>query len=287
MDARRPSLFCDIALAERIEGEEAELVGWASAAAHKRVSNLNVAARSGFVLPIAGGVACFAEPGSPYNKVAGLGFHGVPTAEDLAWVERAFAEVESPVQVELASLADPAIGSLLSDRGYRLEAFEDVLGRRLTDVTPSALPEGVEVRTSGVAEFDLWLAAVLEAVEQPDTEGVPWNEEFPREVIENAERDFSDAPGAKRYVALIDGAVVGGASIRITNGIAQMAGAATVPAYRRRGVQTALLATRLAEAAAAGCDIAVITTQPGSRSHQNAQRSGFDLLYTRAILVKP
>ena len=31
---------------------------------------------------------------------------------------------------------------------------------------------------------------------------------------------------------------------------------------------------------------AVITTQPGSRSQQNAQRQGFDLLYTRAVLVK-
>jgi hypothetical protein len=31
---------------------------------------------------------------------------------------------------------------------------------------------------------------------------------------------------------------------------------------------------------------AVIVTQPGSKSQQNAQRRGFDLLYTRAILVK-
>ena len=34
------------------------------------------------------------------------------------------------------------------------------------------------------------------------------------------------------------------------------------------------------------CDVAVITTQPGSKSQQNAQRQGFDLLYTRAVLVK-
>ena len=59
-----------------------------------------------------------------------------------------------------------------------------------------------------------------------------------------------------------------------------------MPAHRRRGVQTALLSARLADAAAAGCDIAVITTQPGSKSQQNAQRRGFDLLYTRAILVR-
>jgi hypothetical protein len=31
---------------------------------------------------------------------------------------------------------------------------------------------------------------------------------------------------------------------------------------------------------------AVIVTQPGSESQQNAQRQGFDLLYTRAALVK-
>ena len=63
-------------------------------------------------------------------------------------------------------------------------------------------------------------------------------------------------------------------------------GAATAPAHRRRGVQTALLSARLADAAAAGCDIAVVTTQPGSKSQQNVQRRGFDLLYTRAVLVR-
>ena len=55
---------------------------------------------------------------------------------------------------------------------------------------------------------------------------------------------------------------------------------------RRRGVQTSLLSARLADAGAAGCDIAVVTTQPGSKSQQNVQRQGFDLLYTRAILGK-
>ena len=30
-----------------------------------------------------------------------------------------------------------------------------------------------------------------------------------------------------------------------------------------------------ADAAAAGCDVAVVTTQPGSRSCQNVQRQGF------------
>jgi ribosomal protein S18 acetylase RimI-like enzyme len=80
--------------------------------------------------------------------------------------------------------------------------------------------------------------------------------------------------------------MAGGASFHLAEGVAQLTGAATAPAHRRRGIQTALLSARLAEAAAAGCDIAVVTTQPGSKSQQNVQRQGFDLLYTRAILVK-
>jgi hypothetical protein len=56
------------------------------------------------VIPIAGGVASFAEQGSPFNKVAGLGFGGVPSAAALDQIERAFAACGAAVQVELAHL---------------------------------------------------------------------------------------------------------------------------------------------------------------------------------------
>jgi GNAT superfamily N-acetyltransferase len=197
----------------------------------------------------------------------------------------AFAAFGSPVQVELAHLADPAIGAALAGRGYRLESFENVLGRALTGGSERVMPPGVEVRPSGEEEFETWLDVVAEGSVNPDTQGVPWHEEFSREAIIGAERD-SAAAGDVRYAALRDGVIVGGATMRIAEGVAQLTGAATVPAHRRRGVQTALLSARLADAAAAGCDVAVITTQPGSKSQQNAQRQGFDLLYTRAVLVK-
>jgi GNAT superfamily N-acetyltransferase len=72
----------------------------------------------------------------------------------------------------------------------------------------------------------------------------------------------------------------------MTDGVAQLNGAATAPEHRRRGIQTALLAVRLADAASAGCEIAVVTASPGSKSQQNVQRRGFHLLYTRAVLVR-
>jgi hypothetical protein len=281
VSASRLPLFADTALAERIERAEAQLMTGASVAARRRGADT-----AGFVIPIAGGVASFAETGSPFNKVAGLGFGGVPSAAALSELERAFAARGAPVQIELAHLADPAIGALLTGRGYRLVSFENVLGRALKGEPERVTPPGLEVRPSGDDELEAWLDVVVDAGLHPDVQGVPSHEEFSREVIARAERDLVTAADVRRYAALRGGVIAGGASFRLAQGVAQFTGAATAPAHRRRGIQTALLSARLADAAAAGADIAAVTTQPGSKSQQNVQRRGFDLLYTRAVLVK-
>jgi GNAT superfamily N-acetyltransferase len=279
MISTRESLFCDLALAARIEQAEVGLITAGTMAAVERGS-------AGFALPVAGGVASFAEAGSPLNKVAGLGFGGVPDEEQLAAIERAFAACGSPVQVELAHLAAPQIGEALTARGYRLAGFENVLGRAVRDGEQRLAPPGVTVRRSDDDEFDAWLDLAVEAFATPDDQGVASHEEFPHDVLARAVRDLTAAAGVARYCAVRDGALAGVASLRLTEGIAQFTGAATAPAHRRHGVQSALLAARLADAAAAGCDIAVVTTQPGSKSQHNVQRRGFDLLYTRAILIR-
>jgi GNAT superfamily N-acetyltransferase len=278
--AGRTPLFCDAALAARIERAEAQLIAGCSEAARRR-SGL-----AGFVTPLAGGVACFAGDGSPFNKVAGLGFAGAPGADALGQIEQAFADLGAPTQIELAHLADPEIAAGLTARGYQLENFENVLGRALSGDTGWVTPAGIEVRLSTAAESEAWLEVVAEASLHPDEQGVPWHEEFSRELLVEAERDSAEA-GNVRYTALRDGVLAGGATMRLAEGVAQLTGAATAPAHRRHGIQTALLAARLADATEAGCDVAVIVTQPGSKSQQNAQRQGFDLLYTRAVLVRP
>ncbi|WP_318306848.1 GNAT family N-acetyltransferase [Amycolatopsis solani] len=269
MDGER--LFCDVALAERIERAEVRLVVESSDASRARRGD-----PLGFTRPLAGGVASFAEADSPFNKVAGLGFAGLPDALDE--VEAAFAELGAPVQIELSQLGDTAVGAFLTGRGYRLENYENVLGRRLGG---TGFPEGV--RRIGDDELETWLAVVADASAVADTEGVLSHEDFPRETIVNALRDM---PGMLRFAAERDGEFAGGAGLRVAGGIAQLGAAATLPAHRRRGVQTALVHARLAAAAELGCDLAVVTTQPGSRSQRNVQRLGFDLLYARAVLVK-
>jgi hypothetical protein len=195
-------------MAWRIERAEAQLIAKASEAARRRRAD-----DAGFVTPIAGGVASFAGAGSPYNKVAGLGFGGVPGPAALDEIERAYAALHAPVQVELAHLADPVIGALLTGRGYRLVLFDNVLG------------------------------LVLHGFAHPDTQGVPVHDELAREVIAGAGRDFA-AAGGIRYIALRDEVIAGGARLRMAEGVAQLAGATTAPAHRRQGVQARAAVSR-------------------------------------------
>lgn len=277
-------LFASDSLAARIERAECSLLTSCSAALTRRRPEADVQVRR-----LAGGVAALGLPGSPLNKLAGLGFHGPLAAEDeaiLAEVEGLFAARGVPLQAEVASLADPSVVELLTRRGYLLRNFENVLGRPLplADLAPP-IP-GIEVVLDEERDFDRWLDIVVTGFANPDVQGVASHESFPRDVLEQAIRDMTAGEGFLRHLARHDGAAAGAASMRLADGVAQMCGAATLPAHRRRGVQTALLETRLACASEAGCDVAVVVTQPGSRSCENVQRQGFELLYTRAVLVR-
>lgn len=274
--------FASTGLAARIEREEVALLAGAIEAVLRQGG-----ASDAMIRPIAGGAALFAVGGSPLNKVAGLGFGGPLVEADLDGIEREYAARGAAVHVELSTLADPSIGALLTSRGYRLVGFENVLGLDLTADVPSP---GATIRSADVSvelsgDFETWLDTVVTGFASPDLAGVPAHESFPREILETVMRDMAGAAGLVRFIAKLGDEVAGGASMRIGNGVAQMCGAATLPSLRRRGVQAALLAHRLAEASAAGCDVAVVTTQPGSISQKNVQRKGFELLYSRAVLV--
>ena len=274
-------LFASTSLAARIEGAESGLLRGSAEAAARRRPEGDV-----FLMPLAGGVATFTSPDSPLNKVAGLGFAGPLSAGDLEAVEQAFDERGAPVRVEVASLGDPSIVRLLTARGYALEGFENVLGLTLPGESTAPQGPGIDIAPSPIEELSAWLDVVVTGFASPDTQGVPSNESFPRELLEGVMADMTSAPGFSRYLARRDGEVAGGAGLRMGDGVAQLCGAATLPSHRRRGVQSALLHARLRIAKDAGCDVAVVTTEPGSKSQENVQRQGFELLYARAILVR-
>jgi hypothetical protein len=277
-------MFVSVELASRIERAESRL----SAAFAKAVNPRDPQSQSdSFVEEIAGGVAVYTGSVSPVNKMIGVGFAGLPGDDQLRAIEEKFARRGAALQIELSTLADPAFAASLSGRGYVLQGFENVLGRRITpeDAKPPANPV-IEIALMK-GDADRWVEVAVTGFLNPDVQGVQPEALPPREVMERAFKDSARVSGFLSYTARIGGELVGVAAMRLQDGIAQFCGATTLPAYRRRGVQNALLRRRLADAFHADCDLAIITTAPGSKSQQNADKNGFVLLYSRALLIKP
>lgn len=239
------------------------------------------------VSPIAGGHAVFAGPGGPANKAIGVGFGASIDEAVLDAIEDEWRDRGEPMRFELATLADPSLAPLLTARGYRLTGFENVSGRPIGDADAvPALPAGVTIDEVPADDAEEWMRVTLDGFATPDG-SAPNEEHYPRELLEAVMADFVATPGFTRYLLSVGGVPAGEATMRMDDGLAQLCGATTLPAFRRRGIQSTLVAWRLAAARAAGCDLAVVTTQPGSKSQANANRQGFALLYTRAILIKP
>lgn len=235
---------------------------------------------------VGGGVAIYAGVDSPYTKLAGLGFEPLDI-EALAAIERAFDLRGSKLQIEFSSLGDGPICCALTGRGYQLTGFENVMGRTVERGAPLSRC-GIDVTLAEAGETEVWIDALVTGFEHPDVvDGPSLHESFSRETIDRALRGIREVSGLRRYLARLDGVVAGGGSMFIAGRVALLCGAATLPACRRRGVQTALLRRRLEDAAAAECNMAVLTiAQPGSKSQENARRQGFELLYTRAVLAR-
>lgn len=282
-------IFATASLAGRIESAECRLSIAAAETARRRRGDVLIA-------PLAGGAAIFTGPGEPFNKAIGLGFGDPLDVDALSAVELAFDERATPLQVEIATLADTGLADLLARRGYHLTNFESVLGLALSaDVVraaeqcvSAATADGLGVRRADAEQAREWADVVVTGFAHPDSfDGPASHESFPRGLLERVFGDQWEIESFRQYVALREGELAGGASMRIDSGVAQLCGASTLPAHRRRGVQSTLLRARLVDAAREGCDLAVVTTQPGSKSQENVQRAGFELLYVRAIMIRP
>lgn len=274
-------MFADAALAARIDRAEARMC--AEIADFVRVREPESAP---LVTPISGGLAVYVGPSSPINKVIGLGLDAELDVAALEGIEREWGNRGEPVRIEMSVLTDPSIGSALTGRDYRLHGFENVMGLRLDEDAPAPASSGVTVAIATDAEFDTWIDIAVDAFTNLDGTGSVPPDDLPREHLRKVLEEMMGVPGFIRYLARLDGDAVGEAAMRIDGDLAQIAGAGTLPRARGRGVQKALLQRRLADAHAAGCTLAVVTTAPGTRSQENVMRRGFELLYTRAILVK-
>ena len=262
----------DLALARRIELAEAHAAANCANAVDVLPSGV-----SGAVERIAGGFAIYCGAGSPVTQAVGLGLDGAVSEGEFDRLEEFYRTRNEAVRVETCPLADASLIRCFGERGYRVTEFSNVMALPLDGVSLSAAgsaspPDGVTIERIGKEHTDLWTLTV----------SLGFSENFPvtQEVLD-VMKMFAHGSNVECYLARVDGAVAGGATLALREGVAGLFGASTLPAFRNRGVQTALLKERLARAAAENCDLAVCIAAPGSASQRNVVRLGFSVLYTR------
>ncbi|MES3032486.1 MAG: GNAT family N-acetyltransferase [Gemmatimonadota bacterium] len=216
--------------------------------------------------------AMFDGIGSPITQTFGLGLDSAPDDATLTALEAFFESRGADVSHETTPLADAGLPAALQARGYRVIEYSSVLHAPMESLVVHAAPGDITVRPIGVGEVERW----------SDTSAAGWGE-TPElaEFIRGYGRIGAQAVGSTAFIAEQDGVAMGTGALGMHDGVALLAGASTPPAFRRRGVQAALLAARIAYARAAGCDLVMMAAAPGSTSQCNAERRGLRVAYTR------
>ncbi len=220
-------------------------------------------------LPVEGGRAVFTGVGFFTNRAMAMGIHGPVSPEEVDHVVAFYTERGVPSEIEIASTVDRSLIRLLNERGYRLIRFRNIYAQTLParDTDHTEVAELHQVDDSNAAAWSTTLLDGFEYTTEADRDRVAiWN------------RMIHSLPQVTSLIAVIDGKPVGAGSVMLLGATAVLGGAATLPAFRRRGIQQMLIEARLAIAARAGCTLAIVTADPGGTSGRNAERTGFQLV---------
>ena len=268
-------LFADLALARRLETTDA-LAGVEFARTWARLNSFT----DDVFIPVAGGRASFGGVESPLTQAFGLGLNGPVTEADIARMEEFYRAFGAPVNIETCPLADSSLLKLLNERGYRPIEYSNVLVRELTGGDSQTCPDAtseLRVRRPALEEAESYSLLVAKSFFE--------NAEVSPALLDIFSSCFQ-AAGAFFFMAEVDGIPAGGGMMSIHQSVASFGGAGTVPEFRNRGVQKALLLARLSKAAESDCDLAMVATNPGSGSQRNVERLGFRVVYTRTKFLR-
>jgi GNAT superfamily N-acetyltransferase len=253
------------------------MAGVAVAWAHRRA----VPGSEAGVLPVAGGSAIFVEPGSPISQCIGCGVTRKLREADVERIEDFYWARGNVSQIVVSRAFAPELEQMLSVRSYRVIEENLAFFRRLPIENVRPVPDGYAIREVAESEGESWAQMQAEIFcEDPSAAAAL----LPTFLL------FASAEGYRCYAAihLATGTLAGGAAVcLIPQGkIACLAGAATRPQHRNRGLQAAMLSRRLADAAASGCDLAFVSTLPENSSYRNAMRAGFVEGYRRLVMTR-
>jgi len=264
-------LFADLALARRLERAE----GYSCTQFAAARARLFPERRSTWT-ECAGALLTFDGIDAPTTQTFGLGLFAEVTPAALDEMEEFFFSRGTAVMHEVCPLVGTPLLDLLCRRGYKPVEISNVLYRPVaeeSEVGGSMRDSGIQVRVVGAEEAGVWSAVNARG----------WVHEHPEleEFVRQAGALCVARDQSPCFLAEIDGHAGAAGALVIHDGVALFGGAATVPEFRRRGLQSALLGARMHYAREHGCDLAMMVAEAASNSQRNAERQGFRIAYTR------
>jgi GNAT superfamily N-acetyltransferase len=264
-------LCSDLALSRRLERAEGFACVQFAAARRSKFP-----ASGAEWMECAGAYAAFDRVDSPITQTFSLGLLEELTPSTLDTLEKFFFDRGADVHHEVSPFAGVAAFELLCSRGYRPLELTNVLYQplpRSAESTAANSNSAITVRVITPEEAPLWTSVGARG----------WSHEHPelQQFLIDVGMISANREGSVCFIAEVNGTPGAAGIVCIHQGVALLAGAATVPELRRLGLQGALLQHRLNYAHDQGCDVAMIGTEPGSGSQRNAEREGFRIAYTR------
>jgi ribosomal protein S18 acetylase RimI-like enzyme len=213
-------------------------------------------------------------PSPAFNRIVGL---RQGQADCIAPLLDWYREHEVTCRIEIAAGDDePATSREIVRLGLCQSAFHAALVCE-PDRTIKVPDDCVIERVTTAEAMDAFLTAYVAGWSIPDD----WREQFKANV-----RPWLHEPDWSLYAARADGLPAAAAILFVQNGLGYLADSATDPAFRGRGLHTALLRRRILDASLAGVDFICSGADFLSNSHRNMERVGMKLLFLRAIWVE-
>ena len=217
-----------------------------------------------------GAVALMARhlPVPSFNTVVGVCEAHAPQLEALAaW----YRDAGIKPRFELVpGLCEAKVAAELARLGLFQSSFHASLIGEAAMPTPAGDLPAIE-RVADAAVLEEFLDAHAAGWQIPDPQGFKANV-----------RGWLGQPGWSLYLARVDGRPAATGILYVHHRVAYCADAATDPAFRGRGLQTAMLRQRMADAGAAGADFVCSGAAYLSTSHRNMERVGMRVQFVRA-----
>ncbi len=213
-----------------------------------------------------GGVLMFVSPNSPLTQTLSFGVSQPVSAEDLEFARDFFVSRGAEFRFRLTPFTHPTLFDSIASLQLTFEGTGVQVFLPLTHA-PVAEPSGIETRPIEKQEewLKLFSAAFYGGGFNPD--------------IEELGLTIFHSHRTHILGAWIDGKLAGGATVSFHNQLASLNAACTLPEFRGRGIQKALIKTRLAMALENNCNMAMSSVTPASISLHNYLREGFEIAY--------